>query len=125
MESLLTQNARNIIEKRYLREYKSGDPSEHRRETIAEWITRIVNAIAPSDINADTKKEYELMLNEMRFIPNTPCMINAGGGKTGQLAACFVLPISDDMGATETGIFATLRNAALIQQTVGGIGFDV
>ena len=36
---------------------------------------------------------------------------------------CFVLPITDDMGRDEAGIFQTLRNAALIQQTGGGNGF--
>ncbi|MBN2678097.1 MAG: adenosylcobalamin-dependent ribonucleoside-diphosphate reductase, partial [Anaerolineaceae bacterium] len=41
-----------------------------------------------------------------------------------QLAACFVLQISDDMGRAPTGIFATLRDAALIQQTGGGNGFS-
>ncbi len=36
---------------------------------------------------------------------------------------CFVLAIDDDMGRTESGIFQTLRDAALIQQTGGGNGF--
>lgn len=36
---------------------------------------------------------------------------------------CFVLRIDDDMGRSDTGIFQTLRNAALIQQTGGGNGF--
>lgn len=37
---------------------------------------------------------------------------------------CFVLAIEDDMGRSESGIFQTLRNAALIQQTGGGNGFS-
>lgn len=36
---------------------------------------------------------------------------------------CFVLAIDDDMGRTKSGIFQTLRDAALIQQTGGGNGF--
>ncbi len=42
----------------------------------------------------------------------------------GQLAACFVLPITDDMGRDPAGIFQSLRDAALIQQTGGGNGFS-
>ncbi len=37
---------------------------------------------------------------------------------------CFVLPISDDMGRDAAGIFQSLRDAALIQQTGGGNGFS-
>jgi ribonucleoside-diphosphate reductase alpha chain len=37
---------------------------------------------------------------------------------------CFVLPITDDMGRDPAGIFQTLRDAALIQQTGGGNGFS-
>ncbi|MGQ9839221.1 MAG: adenosylcobalamin-dependent ribonucleoside-diphosphate reductase [Anaerolineae bacterium] len=37
---------------------------------------------------------------------------------------CFVLPISDDLGKQSDGIFQTLRDAALIQQTGGGNGFS-
>lgn len=37
---------------------------------------------------------------------------------------CFVLPIEDDLGRTDRSIFSTMRNAALIQQTGGGNGFD-
>jgi ribonucleoside-diphosphate reductase alpha chain len=35
-----------------------------------------------------------------------------------------VLPIADDMGRKSSGIFQTLRDAALIQQTGGGNGFS-
>jgi len=40
------------------------------------------------------------------------------------LAACFVLPIDDDMGRERSGIFNTLKDAALIQQSGGGNGFS-
>src|SRR5690606_10506610 len=67
------------------------------------------------------RRYYEL-LTELRFFPNSPTFTGAGT-PLGQLAACFVLPIDDDMGRTGAGIFETLRHAALIQQTGGGNGF--
>jgi ribonucleoside-diphosphate reductase alpha chain len=67
-------------------------------------------------------KFYDL-LTEIRFFPNSPTFTGAGT-PLGQLAACFVLPISDDMGRDPSGIFQTLRDAALIQQTGGGNGFS-
>src|SRR5260370_39308966 len=62
------------------------------------------------------------MLTRLEFFPNSPTFTGAGT-PLGQLAACFVLRIDDDMGRAESGIFQTLRNAALIQQTGGGNGF--
>ena len=51
------------------------------------------------------------------FIPNTPCLVNAG--KTnGQLAACFVLEVPDSL----QGIMDHARAAATIHQTGGGTG---
>ena len=68
------------------------------------------------------EKYYEI-LSTKRFFPNSPTFTGAGT-PLGQLAACFVLPISDDMGRKSSGIFQTLRDAALIQQTGGGNGFS-
>ena len=62
-------------------------------------------------------------LTSKKFFPNSPTFTGAGT-PLGQLAACFVLPIVDDMGRDPAGIFQTLRDAALIQQTGGGNGFS-
>ncbi|MCJ7718192.1 MAG: adenosylcobalamin-dependent ribonucleoside-diphosphate reductase, partial [Anaerolineales bacterium] len=63
------------------------------------------------------------LLAEKKFLPNSPTFTGAGT-PLGQLAACFVIPISDDMGKWSDGIFQSLRDAALIQQTGGGNGFS-
>lgn len=69
-------------------------------------------------------EEFFKMISSKKFFPNSPTFTGAGT-PLGQLAACFVLAIDDDMGKdSPEGIFSTLRNAALIQQTGGGIGFS-
>ena len=62
-------------------------------------------------------------MTDLKFLPNSPTFTGAGT-PLGQLAACFVLPVADDMGKQAGGIFQTLRDAALIQQTGGGVGFS-
>lgn len=121
MEAHLTPNARQILEKRYLRT-QAG-----KLESIADWVARIARGVAMGysrdDARDDCARDFAQLMNDMLFIPNTPCLMNAGT-QLGQLAACFVLPIKDNMGGDDAGIFMTLRNAALIQQTGGGVGFD-
>jgi len=122
MESWLTANARKILTDRYLRKDAEG-----RRETIEEWLARICAGVARACPSDETRAAGTVcarrLLESGRAILNTPALMSAGLAR-GQLAACFVLPIADDMGVDGAGIFATLRNAALIQQTGGGIGFD-
>ncbi|MER3545677.1 MAG: ribonucleoside-diphosphate reductase, adenosylcobalamin-dependent, partial [Chloroflexota bacterium] len=120
----LTENARTVLEKRYLRRGEDGKPIE----TIPEMFWRVASHIAAPDAEygkdayATSEAFYEL-LTSLRFFPNSPTFTGAGT-PLGQLAACFVLPISDDLGRASDGIFQTLRDAALIQQTGGGNGFS-
>jgi ribonucleoside-diphosphate reductase alpha chain len=120
----LTANSRQVLEKRYLRRGHDGKPVE----TIEEMFWRVAYhvAIVESTWNGDPitrAKEFYRLLIDKRFFPNSPTFTGAGT-PLGQLAACFVLPIDDDMGKTSAGIFQTLRDAALIQQTGGGNGFS-
>lgn len=119
----LTDNSRAVLERRYLRRGADGKPIE----TVEEMFYRVASHIALAeeesggDVAEATAAFYKL-LTGLKFMPNSPTFTGAGT-PLGQLAACFVLPISDDMGRDESGIFQTLRDAALIQQTGGGNGF--
>jgi hypothetical protein len=111
----LTENGRKVLERRYLRRDLDGSLLE----TPVGMFYRLAHHIAQvenqhgGDSGAMTRVFYDL-LTEFRFFPNSPTFTGAGT-PLGQLAACFVLPIEDDMGKASDGIFSTLRVAALIQ----------
>jgi ribonucleoside-diphosphate reductase alpha chain len=120
----LTSNARVVLEKRYLRRGLDGKPVE----TPEEMFDRVARVIAESESRYGgdpevMREQYYDLLSGLRFFPNSPTFTGAGT-PLGQLAACFVLPITDDMGRDSRGIFSTLRAAALVQQTGGGNGFS-
>ncbi len=120
---ILSENSKVILEKRYLRKDKQQNPDE----TIEEMFERVASTVAKPDAKytdiTKTKIDFYNLLTTKRFFPNSPTFTGAGTG-LGQLAGCFVLPVSDDMGKKTDGIFATLKDAALIQQSGGGNGFS-
>ena len=71
-----------------------------------------------TDYGARIAEYFELMINQV-FLPNSPTMMNAGG-RLGQLSACFVLGMPDDMGQ----IMKTTSDAALIFKSGGGVGIN-
>ena len=120
----LEENAREVFKRRYMRKGEDGENIESKEETF--W--RVAYSVAAEEASWDgdveaTAKEFYNLLASKRFLPNSPTFTGAGT-PLGQLAACFVLPISDDMGKWSDGIFKTLLDAALIQQTGGGNGFS-
>ena len=120
----LSENSVKVLEKRYLRRDYDGSLLE----TPAGMFYRVAYHIAQVEAEhggdaAGAARTFYDLLAECRFFPNSPTFTGAGT-PLGQLAACFVLPIDDDMGKESDGIFSTLRVAALIQQTGGGNGFS-
>ncbi len=126
-EAELTQNARIVLGKRYLKKNADGEPIEE--PEVMFW--RVAKTIA--DIDADygaseaaveevARQFYDLMING-RFEPNSPTLMNAGR-PLGQLSACFVLPVDDALSNGKSGIYDTLRAMALVHQSGGGTGFS-
>ena len=120
----LTENAQQVLIRRYVRHGDAGQPVE----TVEEMFWRVAYHVARAeeayggDVTERTRDFYHLLASK-KFFPNSPTFTGAGT-PLGQLAACFVLPITDDMGRDPAGIFQSLRDAALIQQTGGGNGFS-
>ena len=120
----LSENSYQVLTRRYIRKGDNGELIETPEETfwrVAYHIAKVEKAW-DTDIEKKAIEFYKLLVSK-HFFPNSPTFTGAGT-PLGQLAACFVLPISDDMGRRSDGIFQTLRDAALIQQTGGGNGFS-
>ncbi|KAG2473028.1 MAG: Vitamin B12-dependent ribonucleoside-diphosphate reductase [Nitrosopumilales archaeon] len=82
-----------------------------------EFLTML--AAKKFDKFSDKVAEYYKLMTEQTFLPNSPTMMNAGG-RLGQLSACFVLDMPDDMA----GIMKTTSDAALIFKSGGGVGIN-
>ena len=119
----LSENAKKIFDKRYALKNQLGEVLESPEQGFYRVASHVAAGEKAQKLkDTYTQAFYDLMASK-RFVPNAPTWT---GSKTrlGQLAACFVLPIHDDMGKAPGGIFNTLRDAALIQQTGGGNGFS-
>jgi ribonucleoside-diphosphate reductase alpha chain len=116
----LTKNALTVLRSRYLLKDEKGKIIE----TPEEMFKRVARTIASAESlygesPSEWEEKYFALMTTLRFLPNSPAMMNAGKDM-GQLAACFVLPVGDSMNS----IFDTLKNAALILQSGGGTGFS-
>jgi ribonucleoside-diphosphate reductase alpha chain len=89
------------------------------REGEKDWkdiCERVAKAIATTE---EEYIEFRDMMVRKIFIPSSPTLMNAGI-EFGQLAACFVIPVGDSVEE----IFNAIKNAAMIQRTGGGTGFN-
>jgi len=118
----LSENARTVLERRYLKK----DPEGRVIETPAQMFRRVAKHVAGAEkifgkegLDRKMEEHFYKMMTEFKFLPNSPTLMNAGRS-LGQLAACFVLPVDDSM----EGIFDALKNAALIHKSGGGTGFS-
>jgi len=122
-EPMINENAKIVLQRRYLRKDTEGVPYE----TPKEMFWRVASAIAGEEgkyENSSYKpaalaREFYDLMTSYRFLPNSPTLMNAGTG-LGQLAACFVLPVGDSIEE----IFDAVKHAAMIHKSGGGTGFS-
>lgn len=87
------------------------------KKSFKEVLTLL--AARKFDNYADRIQEYYELMTDQDFLPNSPTMMNAGA-RLGQLSACFVLGMPDDMG----DIMKSTSDAALIFKSGGGVGIN-
>jgi len=118
-KQVLTATAETVLVRRYYLKDSDGEPIE----TWESLCKRVADAVALVDCDNDGYKELKEtffnMIYRLDFLPNSPCLMNAGT-EIGQLSACFVLPVADSMH----GIFTAIRNGALVHKTGGGTGYS-
>ncbi|MFI5398019.1 MAG: adenosylcobalamin-dependent ribonucleoside-diphosphate reductase [Candidatus Binatia bacterium] len=120
MAVAFSENALTVLRERYLRRDAAGLLAED----PVGMLRRVAAAVAAParDFGEDRvfwEERFFERLERLEFLPNSPTLMNAGL-PNGQLAACFVLPIEDDLDS----IFTTLNRMARIHQTGGGTGFS-
>ncbi len=134
---VLAENARVVLERRYLAKDDAGQPIETAEQLfrrVADNIAQAERLYTHTDSPSPRRERgpggevsdpvarwaavfYDLMTS-LRFLPNSPTLGNAGRPLQ-QLAACFVLPVEDSMAS----IFESVKDTALIHQSGGGTGF--
>jgi ribonucleoside-diphosphate reductase alpha chain len=119
----LAPNAHTVLERRYLLRDAGGALIETARQLF--W--RVASHVAKGSIACGSTveeavavaRDYYTQMAERKFLPNSPCLTNAGR-RDGMLSACFVLPVEDSV----EGIFDAVKATALIQKAGGGTGFS-
>lgn len=110
----LSHNASILLNERYL---IKGETPTSLFKRVAEYIG---NAEATNSLKSIWSEKFYALMTNLIFLPNTPCLLNAGR-KKGQLSACFVIGMEDDLDS----ILDAQSIMGKIHASGGGTGFDL
>ncbi len=118
----LPLNSVQVLERRYLLKDEKGKvietPSELFKRVAAYLATNEKEYGADDEMITHYQNAFFQIMTNFEFLPNSPTLMNAGT-ELGQLSACFVLPVQDDIEQ----IFESVKHQAIIHKTGGGTGF--
>lgn len=105
MMSKITSTAQKVLEERY---FLDG-------ETCWGDLSKRVSFHFGND--GEEVQQFKQVLDNMDFLPNSPCLMNAGTS-IHAYSACYVLPVEDSIDS----IFKYYSDAGLISKSGGGVG---
>src|SRR3989338_7151226 len=122
VDKSISLNALKILRDKYLLKNKENALIE----TPQQMFERVAKAIASEDKDyekhgpiKETETAFYEIMNNLDFLPNSPCLMNAGTDYA-QVIACYALPIEDSID----GIYDTMKVAAKIHKHGSGTGFN-
>lgn len=98
-----------VLETRY---FAPGEKYER------QMYVRVAGAICRG--NQTLSNDISCLMQERKFLPNSPTLVNAGTTRGGTLSACFVLPIEDSL----EGIDKACVDMGKVHKAFGGTGFN-
>src|SRR5688572_15677931 len=110
-------NAQKVVAKRYSMKDENGEAIDRRGDIVRRVVGHVAKEEGELQARSAFYNDMTGVMLSREFIPNTPCLVNAGKPK-GQLAACFVLNVPDSI----EGIMKHAQDVAIIHQTGGGTG---
>lgn len=124
IKSQFTDNAVSILKKRYFKKDETGLSQEDvyglgKRVSVNLAYPDYYYSRGDEEATFKTAETFYKMIMNREFIPNSPTLMNAGR-EMQQLAACFVLPIEDNM----EDILMAVYNMGMIHKSGGGTGFS-
>lgn len=119
----LSKNALKVLERRYLKKDDEGKVTETPEKMFRRVVTHVAKAEdkfgTPEELKEKAKDAFYEIMAKIEFLPNSPTFTGAGT-RLGQMSACFVLPIEDDMYS----ILKTQLDMGMIHKSGGGTGFS-
>lgn len=117
----LSINAIYLLEKRYLLRDNSGKIIE----TPSQMFQRVAKTVSEAEIlhgntedhRKDIEKKFFEMMRDLKFLPGSSVLMNAGRGNIVSVSAIF---IEDSV----KGIYTALADSAIMQQNGFGVGFN-
>jgi ribonucleoside-diphosphate reductase alpha chain len=110
-----------FFNKYHLERMKSLYDKLNREGKMKVAWSKFMKMLSSGEMGAYSKNlsEYYKIMVEKKFLPNSPTLFNAGK-RLGQLSACFVLGIDDDIES----IMECVREGAIIFKSGGGVGVN-